>query len=179
MIDSVIAQGLNFTPDDQIGLQTINIPTFFSLDQIQNFSIFSYIALIVSLVFVVIALIWIFLAIQGAVKIINSQGNQDTIQEGAKIFGNVFWSITFLFGFFVVITIVASFFGLGTFWQWPKNLSTCTDGSFYFVKALELESLDTDQIDRYCFNGGSNVCDFQCPGGDSACLQRCLFNNGF
>jgi hypothetical protein len=151
LVAPVGAQGIDVSAGNDIGLGTITLPTFLSLPEIQNFSFFSYVALLVSLIFIVLALFWIVLIIRGSINIIYSQGNEDQIGAGYKKFGNVFWSITYLFGFFVILNLVAGFFGLGAFWEWPKRLSICNDSTFYFAKALEVGTTDQEAIDAACF----------------------------
>lgn len=144
-----VSAQVSFQPEVD-GLQAIELPTFLSLDEVANFSIFSYIALAISLIFVGVSIFWIALVIRAGVTVIQSQG-ADGVQEGYKQLGSVFWSVGFLFGFFVVLILVASFFGLGNFLAWPKYLSICEDGGFYVTKVLESPNASEEQLDNICF----------------------------
>ncbi len=143
-------------PGADIGLGSFTLPTFISLDIARNFSIFSWIGLAVSIFFFVILMIWVVIIIRAAVDIVRSQGNEDMIKGSYKRFGSVFWSITFLIGFVAVLSIVASFFGLGAFWDWPKVFSQCDKNVasgeivYYYQRALETQTTGED-ADNACF----------------------------
>lgn len=151
----VAAQGIDINTGNDIGFGTIHLPTFLSLEDAKNFSFFSYIALAFNLVFIGIVIFWVVIALRSAITVVNSRGDEGVIKDSNKKLGNVFWSITYLIGFFALVAIVAGLFGLGGFWEWPKRLSVCQDGQLYFAKALELAALDEYFIDDYCF-GSSN-----------------------
>lgn len=166
-------QGVPIDSFGDIGLETITFPAFLSLDRIQNFSVFSYLAFIFSLVFVLIAVLWVILVIRAGIKIVQSQGDPGQIQEGQKKIGNVMWSITFLFGFFVILAVILSFFGLGSFWTWPQKLSFCENGQLYVTFALQPENqgLDDDTILNLCVNATGNS-----NSGDR--IQQCRIRCG-
>lgn len=183
MITTVVsAQSLDFDLPAQSDLEPIKIPTFFNLDQIKNFSIWSYLSLIFALVFVVVAMMWVILVLRAALEIINSQGDQGKIKAAQKKVMNVFASIGFIFGFMVVIIIVAGFFGLGNFTEWPKKLSICEDGRLYITVALEQPRADEATIEQICFNesGKLDTCQMQCeslsqsPNAYQTCINRCM-----
>ncbi len=106
--------------------------------------------------FFVILMLWVVIIIRAAIDIVRSQGNEDMIKGSYKKFGNVFWSVTFLIGFVAVLSIVASFFGLGAFWDWPKVFSQCDKGVdndevvYYYQRALETQTTGED-ADNACF----------------------------
>jgi len=135
---------------DKIGLGVITLPTFISLDIARNFSIYSWVAFAINIIFWVILMLWIVIIIRAAIDIVRSQGNEDMIKGSYKKFGSVFWSITFLIGFVAVLSIVASFFGLGAFWDWPKVFSKCENGKYYYQVALETQTTGED-ADNACF----------------------------
>lgn len=176
------AQGLDFDLPTQTDLEPIRIPTFFSLDQIKNFSIWSYLSLLFALVFVVVAMMWVILVLRAALEIIGSDGDQGKIKAAQKKVMNVFASIGFIFGFMVVIIIVAGFFGLGNFTDWPRKLSICEDGRLYITVALEQPRADEATIEQICFNenGKLDTCQMQCeslsqsPSAYQTCINRCM-----
>jgi len=141
---------------DKIGLGVITLPTFISLDIARNFSIYSWVAFAINIIFWVILMIWVVIIIRAAVDIVRSQGNEDMIKGSYKKFGSVFWSITFLIGFVAVLSIVASFFGLGAFWDWPKVFSKCDENVasgeivYYYQRVLETQTTGED-ADNACF----------------------------
>lgn len=147
----VQAQGLIFDPDQNDGLGAIELPTFFDLDQVQSFSVFSYVAVFLSLFFVGIAVLWVVLAIRASFDWLRSEGDESMIGESKKRFSNVFASITILFVFFIALQLVASFIGLGTIFSWPRQFSICSDGkSYLFQLQLEVSGTERD-ADSECF----------------------------
>lgn len=143
-----ISGGLN------INLSSIRIPLFISLEHIQNFSIFSYISLAANVFFLALFLYWVYLVVQAGLSYIRSEGSSDMIGESTKKFGNVVWSIAFLVGFFVILSLVSAFIGVGNVWDWPKSFSKCQDDSFYYTvyaKGISV-GLTEEQIDNLCFN---------------------------
>lgn len=140
------------------GIQPIKIPTFLSLEQVRSFSIFSYVALGMQLLFFGIFMYWIFLVFKAAVGIIKAQGESKPLEEGGRQFGAVFWSITFMIGFFAVLMLTAAFFGFGSILEWPKMFSRCTNdtyGQYYFQVVQRVTSSNlsggTDRADSLCF----------------------------
>jgi hypothetical protein len=138
----VNASGIN-VPGENLGLQPITLPLFLSPEFIKNFSVFSYLAYLLDFVFIGITLLWVYLIIRAAVQIIQSEGDSSKIEDSKKKFGNVFWSVTFLFGFFIVMNLVGVFLNVGTFLDWPKSFSICQSGfgkgKYYFNYYLEVQ----------------------------------------
>lgn len=153
----IINPGSSEENPDGFGLGEIQIPTFLSLDQVQNFSLLSYAGVLITLVFVAVLLLWVYLVLRGAVDVIRSQGEEGMIEGGKKRISNVLISISVLFVFLVGITLVGSFFGVGNFWEWPKSFSLCTDSDNYFFRYV-LENADSGktsaQLEAECFGKG-------------------------
>ncbi len=139
------------------GLGNISLPTFLSLNNIQNFSIWSYASLIGTLVFIALILFWVFLLIRAGVKVIQSEGDPAALVEAQKRFTSVVMGVIFLVGFFVVINIVAAFLGIGNFTEWPKVFSQCKDGTYYYNKKLSGGYTNSDCVDSACFSGSSSL----------------------
>lgn len=181
----VAAQGLDFDLPAQTDLDPIRLPTFFNLNQIKNFSIWSYLSLVFGMVFVLVALLWVALVVRAAIEIINSQGDQGKIKGAQKKISNVLASISFIFIFLVVIVITAGFFGLGNFVEWPKKLSICEDGRLYITVALENPRADEATIEQLCFDESRSMdqCQRRCeslsgsPNAYQQCMNRCLAGN--
>ncbi len=174
--------GIDVDSGNSFGLGTITLPTFLSGVQVGNFSIISYITLFLNLIFIVIAIAWVLLAVRAGFDWLRSEGSEDMIGQSKKRFGNVFISITFMFGFFVVLILFSSFLGFGNFLTWPKQFSTCADGRYYFQVVLESqqEGIQDADPDRLCDFGSRSVCqenrevcDSRCTPGDAGCSRAC------
>jgi|GEM_PF-4490610 len=154
--DCVQPDGTTPGVDVQIGtgsveLCPIRFPLFLSLDQAKNFSIYSYVALVVSLIFVFLIMFWIFKIIASAVAIVQSQGDSGKMAESIKNIQAIFIGLTTMFVFLGVFTIIGLFFNLGSIFEWPKKLSICKEGQFYVTKALELNTATEAEVDAACF----------------------------
>lgn len=114
-VSKVFAEDLTIDENEVPGIQPVNFGQvlFFNFEQIRSFSFFSYIALGVQAVFLGFGLLWVYLMIKAAIKVIRSEGDEAAIEDAKKRFMNVAAGIGTLFGFFVVAVIAASAFGLG------------------------------------------------------------------
>lgn len=155
---------ITLDPGDALDIGAINIPIFTSMEFINNFSPFSYVALLLNILFVGITLLWIFLMIKAAVDYMRSNNDEGVMQGANKQISSVFASISLLFFSFVFLIILGGVLGLGNFFDWPRVLSVCDDGSLYVTKALELEAnnsggepLDAETIGGACFGGGGGL----------------------
>ncbi len=163
------------------GLGEIEIPIFVSFEYIQNFSPFSYIALVLNILFVAVTILWVALVIKAGVDYIRSQGDEGAITGANKQIGSVFASISILFVSFLLIILVGYFLNLGNFFNWPRVLSICDDGTFYITKALELEAdntgdepLSDEFIGQRCFGGnGSSTPPPTRPRTQAECQIQC------
>lgn len=184
---------------EPINFDPIELPVFVSLQFIENFSPFSYVALALNLVFVLTTVLWVFLMIKAAVDYMRSQGDEGMVTGANKQIGSVFASITILFVSFLILIVIGTFLNLGNFFDWPRVLSTCTDGTLYVTKALELEAQNTsdeelseDDISDSCFNGTTSrqqsssnsssrsvsECQIQCASDPffERCVMQCSAN---
>lgn len=146
--------GASDTNTGGFGLGEIQIPTFLSLDQVAHFSILSYVGVLLTLVFIAVLLLWVYLVLKSSVEVMRSQGDEGAIEGSKKRITNVLVSISILFAFLIGITLVGSFFGVGNFWQWPKSFSLCKDEeTYYFRYALENadSGMSTEQLETKCF----------------------------
>lgn len=148
----VLAQSIEVSPDPNIiNLRPINFPLFISLEQAKNFSVYSYIALALSLAFVLLVTYWIFRIIINAVAIMQSQGDSGKVAEATKKIQAIFIGIATMFIFVAVFSVIGLLFNLGTLFEWPKKLSLCDTGEFYVTKALEMNTATEAEIDLACF----------------------------
>ena len=92
---------------------------------------------------------------------LQSKGDEGMIATSQKKITNVFISISILFVFIVAISVVASWLGVGNFWEWPRAFSYCSSdfsrdpNAYYFQYYLRRssEGATVEQIDRECFGG--------------------------
>ncbi|MCA9379539.1 hypothetical protein KC640_03855, partial [Candidatus Dojkabacteria bacterium] len=113
-----------------------------------------------TLVFIGVLLLWVYLVLRAALDVVRSQGDEGMIEGGKKRITNVLMSISILFVFLVGITLIASFFGVGNFWQWPKSFSLCTNSDTYYFR-YALEQADSgktpEQLEAECFGTSKKV----------------------
>jgi hypothetical protein len=133
------------------GLQPIEFPTFISVEQINNFSIWSWLSIIVSLIFILMIIFWVIILFRAGVSVIQSGGDPAALGKAQRRITNVLMGVAFLVGFFVVINLVAAFIGVGNFTEWPKVFSQCRDGQYYFNKRLSGQYANDAAVDRACF----------------------------
>lgn len=110
-----------------------------------------------------LVVVWIGFSLFGAYSIISSFGDPQKIEKGWKTIKSVWIGISYFLVFFVVITLLAVFLGVGAPWDWAQNLQQCNDsgpaaGRFYFQGKLEADPSDpqgfirksySDQISEY------------------------------
>jgi hypothetical protein len=115
----------------------LNFP---SIEGIFSGGVLSAIAFFLSMVFTLLIVIWIGYSIYGAYKIIASGGGEE-LQKGMTIIKNIWLSITFGLGFFIVLSAIGTFVGVGSIYDWTKSVAQCHDGTggFYFMD-YELQS---------------------------------------
>lgn len=108
-----------------IGLKDITIKTFQSPIDLSNFSIFSWVSFFGILLIVLIVVYWVWVIIKIGVLAIQSEGNQEKLQEVAKRFRAIFLSMALFFLFPVALSLIGIFLGIGNIFQWPKMFSFC------------------------------------------------------
>ena len=133
------------------GLDPIQFPTFLSVDQINHFSVWSWVAIIVSLIFVLMIIFWVILILRAGVSVIQSQGDPAALAKAQQRITNVLIGVVFLVGFFVLINFVAAFLGIGNFTEWPRVFSQCRDGQYYFNKRLSGQYANDAAVSSACF----------------------------
>jgi len=80
--------------------------------------------------------VWVVVSLLAGIKIIQSQGNPDKIQEGMTRIKYVWLSVSAIFIFFVIVSLVGAIFGYGTPVEWGNTLAQCGgyNGPFYFAQ---------------------------------------------
>lgn len=84
--------------------------------------------------FVILVLIFVGYSIYAGFKIIKSQGDSKEIETGINLIKNVWISVAWGIVFFIAISVVGAFLGIGDVTQWYYQLAQCHDasGGFYF-----------------------------------------------
>ena len=118
-------------PGTEIGL---DLPTFGGWFTKGIFSAIGQ-GMYIFIVFMVV--VWVAFSLYGAFSIISSFGDPQKIEKGWKTIKSVWIGISYFLLFFVVITLVAVFIGMGAPWKWAENLQQCSvngpaGGRFYF-----------------------------------------------
>lgn len=109
--------------------------------------------------FTALILIWIVYSLYAAYKILLSQGAEQDLQKGYTLIKNVWISITWGMIFFVAISIIGSFTGIGDITQWYYQLAQCGGGtgSFYFQDIAAHQIGDVPTTDIYCCKVTANL----------------------
>jgi hypothetical protein len=118
-------------PGTEIGIDLPSIGGWFTK------GIFSAIGQGMYIFIVLMVVVWVVFSMYGAFSIISSLGDPQKIEKGWKTIKSVWIGISYFLMFFVVITLVATFVGMGAPWNWAENLQQCQDGGpaagrFYF-----------------------------------------------
>lgn len=151
------------------GLEPIKIPYFLDISTIRNWTPISYIATLLSVGFVLLVALWVFRIVRATVIIINSRGEGKDIEAASKKVLNIFAGIALLFLFFVGLSLLGGFLGVGDLFNWPRAFSRCNNGDFHFQVALKAGGeLSNDAVDSICFSRDGNTV------RDDDALQSCL-----
>jgi len=99
--------------------------------------IFSAIGFALSIFFGFMIVVWVGLAIYGSYSIVSSLGDAQKVEKGWKIIKSIWIGITYFMGFFMIVSLIAVFVGIGSPWEWAENLQQCSKdgpaaGRFYF-----------------------------------------------
>lgn len=119
--------------------------------------IFSAIGQGLFLAIALLVVVWVGFSLFGAYSIISSFGDPQKIEKGWKTIKSVWIGISYFLIFFVVITSLAVFLGVGAPWDWAENLQQCNDGGpaagrFYFQGKLEPDSTDPQRFVRKSYS---------------------------
>lgn len=98
--------------------------------------------------FAIMMFIWVVFSIYAAYKILLSQGSDKDMQKGFTLIKNVWISITWGMVFFVAISIIGSFTGIGDISQWYYQLAQCKGKGFYFqdISAHQIAEIPIDKV---------------------------------
>lgn len=135
---------------------TLYFPT---INGIFNNGPLAAIGAILNYFFVIMMMIWIGYSIYAAYKIVLSQGAEKDIETGITLIKNVWISITWGVVFFIAISIVGAFSGIGDITQWYIQLSQCNGQSFYFKDMAEQKVEGYEFTHVYCckVSGSSGI----------------------
>jgi hypothetical protein len=166
VVPSVFAQATKtINIPDKFNLEQIRIPLFPVLENVNNFSIFSWLTFIGAALVALLLVYWVFLLIKNGVELVNSEGKPEAIAESGKKMRSVLFAVglTLLFPF--VLSILGIAIGIGSVFSWPKMLSFCnanSDSTFYFQAFFKAEAdgdLAEEIADRECFEDLSTIND--------------------
>jgi hypothetical protein len=101
---------------------------------------------------VVMMVIWVVYSIYAGFKINMSQGKEEDVKTGFTLIKNVWISITWGVAFFILLSIIGTFMGVGNVTQWSYNLAQCNGaaGGFYFRDRAAAESLGLPADQFWC-----------------------------
>lgn len=107
-----------------------------------NRGIFSAIGQSMSLFMGFLVVVWVGFSIYGSFGIVSSWGDPQKIEKGWKTIKSVWIGISYFLLFFVIISLLGVFVGIGAPWNWADNLQQCARGGpaagrFYFQGRTE------------------------------------------
>lgn len=105
---------------------SLNMFELGSWGNIEGIGILALLALIAQFLFAFLIVIWIFIAIFAGLKIIRSQGNPEGIQGGMTRIKNLWAGVTIGLLFFVAVSFIGMFAGVGNIFEWADNLQECS-----------------------------------------------------
>lgn len=91
----------------------------------ENTGLLSILGVVSSLIFSFLLVAWIFIAIFAGIKIISSQGNPEGIQGGTKRIQNMLMGITIGILFFIAVSVLGWFAGVGNIYEWSESFKEC------------------------------------------------------
>ncbi len=110
----------------ELGEYSLELNIFNPLGGWGNVGILSLLSLIAQLIFVLLIVVWMFIAILAGVKIIRSQGNPDMIKGGMTSIKNMLAGVTIGLLFFIAISFLGSLTGAGNIFQWADSFQECS-----------------------------------------------------
>lgn len=118
--------------------------------------IFSAIGFALSIFLAFMIVVWVGLALYGAFSIISSLGDTQKIEKGWKTIKSIWIGISYFMIFFMIISLLAVFVGIGAPWEWAENLQQCPQGGpaagrFYFQGQYEGNPLHPEGFVRKSF----------------------------
>lgn len=125
LFGTVVAQQENGV-DVQIGDYDLNLDLYNPAGGWGNVGILSLLSLIAEFAFSFLVVAWVFVAIFAGLKIIRSQGASDQIEGGTKRLKNMLAGITVGLLFFVAISVLGSYAGIGNIFEWSDSLKECS-----------------------------------------------------
>lgn len=133
---------------------SLNLPSFGGWF---TYGIFSAIGQGIYFLIAILVVVWIGFSMFGAYSIISSFGDPQKIEKGWKTIKSVWIGISYFLMFFVVITLVAGFVGMGAPWDWAENLQQCktggpASGRFYFQGKFEADPNDPQEFVRKSYS---------------------------
>ncbi len=132
----------------------LDLPNFGGI--FQN-GIFAGIGFLLATFLLILIVAWVGFSIYGAFQIISSLGDPQKIEKGWKTIKSVWIGVSYFLLFFVIISAIAAFVGIGAPWRWAENLQQCAQGGpaagrFYFQGKFEPDPNDPAGHVRVSFN---------------------------
>lgn len=93
---------------------------------IQGVGLLSLLALILQFIFVLLIVLWVLIAIFAGIRTIRSQGDPEGIQGGTKRIRNLLAGITVGLLFFIAVSFIGYFAGVGNVFDWSNSLRECS-----------------------------------------------------
>jgi len=113
-----------FSDDESADIQ-LNLFEVGAWGRIGEIGLLAALGLIAQLLFSFLIVIWIFIAIFAGLKIIRSQGDPEGIKGGMTRLKNLWMGATIGILFFIAVSFIGTFAGVGNIFAWSDNLQDC------------------------------------------------------
>lgn len=125
-----------------------------------NVGILALLGLAGQLMFAFLVVAWVMIAILAGLKMVKSQGNPEEIEGGAKWIQNMLMGITIGLIFFIAVSILGWFVGVGTVFQWSDNLQDCScensaPGVDCYTYKFQAKASREEEIEWVCYENSN------------------------
>lgn len=143
------------------GGESVNIAPFETSGGWGNMSPLSLAGRVLSFVFAGLLVVWIFIIIFAAIKIITDPGSEG-LQSGSKRIQRVLVGITIGLLFFVGVSFIGMLAGVGTIFEWSESFRecACSEGvtpCYRYRFQAEASREDGGQIEWYCYDDNATT----------------------
>jgi len=126
---------------NKISLSVFNPTTGWS-----NMGILSFLAVVARFSFFGLIVLWVFLIIRAGLIIVTSEGG-DKLKSGMKRIRTIWLGVTMGLVFFIAVSFIGTFAGVGTIFEWSDNLLECKCDKSLIDKAFNAHAV----IDKNCY----------------------------
>ncbi len=124
---SIYAQSNELPVDSTIGVKEIKIQVFKlpSIDGAASYTIISWLSFAGIILTIGIILFWVLLILRAAFGVYKKSDDPEGMAEAITKMKSLFIGVALAFAFPIVMTIIGTILGIGSFWSWPVAFQEC------------------------------------------------------